>query len=64
MISDLKADQVVKVRTSFGAGRVVVGIVQGVYHNIKNGCPGIDYSADGNDHWAYLDQVVEVVENN
>lgn len=63
MVSDLKAGQTVQVKTSFGVGPVVVGIVQGVYRDIKNGRPGIDYSVDGHESWAYLDQVVEVLKN-
>lgn len=61
-IDDLKEGQVVKVRTSFGGGQIVVGIVQNVHDDIKNGLPGIDYSVDGDECWAYLDQVVAVVQ--
>jgi hypothetical protein len=67
-INDVKQGDTVKVRSSFGGGPVVTGVVSGVFADIKRGYPGIDYKLNGcedpaSERWAYLDQVDEVVKN-
>jgi hypothetical protein len=49
---------VVIVRGAFGTGPEERVKVEGLDRDIKNGYPGIDY----NGSWAYLDQVVRVVQ--
>ena len=40
------------------SGELTNGTVTGVYEEIKNERPGIDYTEDsGTERWAYLDQV-------
>lgn len=68
-LSAVKQGDTVKVKSNFGGGPVVTGVVTAVFADIKGGYPGIDYSLDGvedlaSQRWAYLDQVVEVVKNN
>ncbi|WP_277594455.1 hypothetical protein [Pseudomonas chlororaphis] len=53
----------VKVKSNFGAGPIVVGVVDEVSRDINNGRPGIDYSMGLDKRWAYMDQVVEVVDS-
>jgi hypothetical protein len=67
-LAQLKAGSVVKVRSEFGHGPVVTGVVSEVFEEIKNGKPGITYESTGLNeqdrpcwHWAYLDQVLEVL---
>lgn len=52
----------VKIKSNFGAGPIVIGVVDEVCRDINNGRPGIDYSMGLDKRWAYMDQVVEVVE--
>ncbi len=59
--SELREGSVVMVRGDFGNGISVVGQVDEVLDNIKNGRPGIDYSFKGVSYWAYLDAVDSVV---
>jgi len=60
---DLKAGDKVRLMSNFGNGPMVVGIVEEVERDVKNGFPGICYRAIGSDHgnWAYMDQVAHKV---
>lgn len=67
-INDVKQGDTVKLRSTFGGGPIVTGVVSGVFADIKNGYPGIDYKLNGSEdadseRWAYLDQVDYVVKN-
>ena len=55
---DLREGSVVIVRGCFGTGPEERVKVEGLDRDIKNGRPGIDYHGS----WAYLDQVVRVVQ--
>ena len=57
MLSDIREGSIVRVRDNFGSGSPKTVTVTGVYEDIKNGRPGIDYD----DSWAYLTQVDCVV---
>lgn len=62
---NLKAGDVVRVRTNFGNGNIVLGRVEDVERDVKNGFPGICYSVVGvkdSGSWAYMDQVVHKVD--
>jgi len=54
----------VMVRGGFGTEPARLATVTGLDADIKNGRPGIDYEVvnTGEGRWAYLDQVVKVVE--
>lgn len=60
--TDLRIGSQVLVASGFGAGVLQRGTVIGVYEDIKNGKPGIDYSTTPGqiDHWAYLHQVRKI----
>jgi len=61
-LKDIRVGSTVRVRGAFGTGPVTLASVEDVDADIKNGRPGIDYRDLRNEpHWAYLDQVVEVV---
>ena len=62
--TDLRIGSRVLVASGFGAGMLQRGIVTGVYEDIKNEKPGIDYSTTPGkiEHWAYLHQVREIIE--
>lgn len=47
-----------KVTVSMWGGGVRHGVVTGVYEEIKNGEPGIDYENADGEWWAYLRQVI------
>lgn len=59
-LSDVKKGSFVDVRTT--SGEIHHGVVDEVERDVKNGCPGIDYTIvkTGEQYWAYLDQVVSV----
>ena len=57
-LSDIQVGSRVMVRGCFGMYEPVEAEVTEVFEEIKNGKPGITY---GNS-WAYLNQVVQVVE--
>jgi hypothetical protein len=60
-LKQLREGSVVYVRGAFGTGPSVKATVTEVCEDVKNGRPGIDYTTeDGDDHWAYLDQVQAV----
>lgn len=60
-LKQLREGSVVYVRGAFGTGPAVKATVTAVEKDIKNGRPGIDYTTeDGDDLWAYLDQVQAV----
>ena len=61
-IKQVRQGSIVKVRGGFGREPAKRAKVTCVESDIKNGYPGIDYTviATGDEHWAYLDQVVEV----
>ena len=61
-LNQLREGSIVKVRGGFGREPAKRARVETVESDIKNGYPGIDYTvlATGDEHWAYLDQVVEV----
>jgi len=60
-LKQLREGSVVYVRGAFGTGPSVKATVTEVCEDVKNGRPGIDYvTEDGDDHWAYLDQVQAV----
>ncbi len=60
-LSDIRVGSVVVVRGDFGMGRPMSVVVDAVEEDVKNGRPGIDYSTDDFDGWAYLTQVDRVV---
>jgi len=61
-LKQLRVGSTIRVRGEFGSGPVTLASVESVDSDIKNGRPGIDYRDLRNEpHWAYLDQVVEVV---
>ncbi len=57
-LSDIQVGSRVMVRGCFGIDEPVEATVTEVYPEIKNGRPGITYD----NSWAYLNQVVQVVE--
>jgi len=60
-LKELREGSVVYVRGAFGTGPSQKATVTEVEADIKNGRPGIGYvTEDGDDHWAYLDQVQAV----
>ncbi len=60
-LKQLREGSIVYVRGAFGTGPAVRATVTEVCADVKNGRPGIDYTTeDGDDHWAYLDQVQAV----
>ena len=64
-IDDIQIGDTVEVRSGFGHGPFLTGIVDEVCEDVKNGIPGIDYKVEGSNgydgmHWAYIDQVVRV----
>ncbi len=60
-LKQLREGSVVYVRGAFGTGPAVKATVESVESDIKNGRPGIDYvTEDGDNHWAYLDQIQAV----
>ena len=63
-LSDVREGTIVMVRSNFGSGFAVRARVDGVEADIKNGRPGIDYTAVGakSGNWGYLSQVDSVVE--
>ena len=62
-LSKIRAGSRVKVRGGFGSEPIRTVTVTSVEADIKNGRAGIDYTeADGTDRWAYMDQVLQVVE--
>lgn len=66
-INEVREGDTVEIR-SWG-GDLIRGTVQGVYDDVKNGRPGLDYVChtaapgyqDGGNHWCYMDQVERVV---
>jgi len=62
-LKDVRVGSIVMVRGNFGTGFAVRAVVAGVEADIKNGRPGIDYTAVGakTSNWAYLDQVDRVI---
>jgi len=59
---ELKVGDMVRVMSNFGNGPMVIGKVEEVERDIKNGFPGIDYRVVGehtHGNWAYMTQVVE-----
>lgn len=52
----------VKVKSDFGRGPIVVGVVDEVCRDVHKGRSGIEYSMGLDKRWAYMDQVVEIVE--
>ncbi len=59
-LNQIREGSIIKVRGGFGTEPAKRAVVTGVEENIKNGRPGIDYRCNGDERWAYLDQVVEV----
>ena len=58
----LKEGSTVELRGNFGSGPLELATVTCVEDDIKNGCPGIDYTTQsGDDHWAYIDQIHRIV---
>ena len=61
-ITQVRVGSKVIIRGAFGTGESIAGTVQAVESAIKNGHPGVSYVTDkGDSHWAYLDQIVRVV---
>jgi hypothetical protein len=59
-LADMREGSVVRVMTRLHG--IVVGRVEEVCDDVKNGTPGIDYVAeDGECSWCYLNQVMQVV---
>lgn len=62
-LTDIREGSIVQVRGDFGRSWPVLARVDNVEANVKNGCPGIDYTmtTTGNTHWAYLHQIDRVI---
>jgi hypothetical protein len=61
-LKDVREGSVVIVCGGFGTEPAKRATVTNTDRDIKNGYPGIDYiDADGDERWAYLDQVQRVV---
>ena len=61
-LSKLREGSVIMIRGSWGGGPLVKATVDSVEEDIKNGCPGIDYTDENEEcHWAYLSQIEEVI---
>jgi len=62
-LNEMRNGSRVVLRTSWGRGNTVVGVVTDVCEDVKNGIPGVDYVVEntGSTHWAYLDQVDKVL---
>lgn len=63
-LSDISVGSIVLVRTAFGNGPLVKGIVREKESDVKNGFPGITYDVVGvedSSSWAYLTQVEQVL---
>lgn len=60
---DLKAGDKVRLMANFGNGPMVVGIVEEVERDVKNGLPGISYKQIGSKtgNWAYMHQIAHKV---
>jgi hypothetical protein len=62
ILDEIREGSVVIVRGGFGQELPKEVVVDEVHEDIKNGRAGIDYTeADGNTRWAYMDQVIKVV---
>ena len=61
-LSDIRVGSKVVVKGGFGSETPLTVLVEGVDPDIKNGRAGIDYTDTQGGRWAYLDQVVRVVE--
>jgi hypothetical protein len=62
-IADVRVGSRVVIRSGFGSERPETVTLEGVDADIKNGRPGCDYTdSKGDGRWAYLSQVVRVVE--
>jgi hypothetical protein len=62
ILDEIREGSVVIVRGGFGQEPPKEVVVDEVHEDIKNGRAGIDYTeADGNTRWAYMDQVIKVV---
>lgn len=62
-LNQIRQGSIVMVRGDFGLGNPVRAVVDAVEQDVKNGCPGIDYTEVNTKaaHWAYLEQVDSVV---
>ena len=62
ILDEIREGSVVIVRGGFGQELPKEVVVDEVHADIKNGRAGIDYTeADGHGRWAYMDQVIKVV---
>jgi hypothetical protein len=62
-IADVRVGSRVVIRSGFGSEPAETVTLEGVDADIKNGRPGCDYTdSKGDGRWAYLSQVVRVVE--
>lgn len=63
-LNQLKPGMRVRVRGCFGNDSAVIGLIEEISDDIKNGYPGICYSPEGkpwDTRWAYLDQIDQVL---
>jgi hypothetical protein len=56
-LQEVRRGSVVMLRGGFGNDPPRRVTLTGVYADVKNGQPGVDYEG----HWAYLDQIVKVL---
>ena len=62
ILDEIREGSVVIVRGGFGQELPKEVVVDEVHADIKNGRSGIDYKeSDGHGRWAYMDQVIKVV---
>lgn len=63
-LDDITEGSIVMVAKDFGSGKVVKAKIEEVCEDVKNGRPGFDYTviATGEQKWAYLSQLVKVLE--
>jgi len=62
ILEEIREGSVVIVRGGFGQELPKEVVVEEVHADIKNGRAGIDYrESNGHDRWAYMDQVIKVV---
>lgn len=62
-LNSLREGSIVKVATAFGSGHrsKTAEVTEVVEKDVKNGLPGICYTANGKGGWAYLTHITRVV---
>lgn len=60
-IDDIRIGDKIQVRGQFNTGPIVIGEVVGKEWDESRGCMLIDYEYNGEGFWAYIDQVIKIV---